>query len=658
MSKKNDSDDAFEVFDIKKYKVNDNKQETQQNKIKIIKSDKKENNNGSDDIFDVFGIKNPKKIKDEGTSEKEKKEKKEPKAEFKEKEKEKKELKTEFKENKNSNKNSNKKQHQMICSGSSKTYNITCPSEPKLYPFGTTWVHDSDDQDDELSSEQKEIKKRVEKLLKIEYPAQRTKAWFEMRRSCISASSAGTVINENQHSPPYTFILEKCLEPKFEYGAATYHGTKLEQIATMVYEYRMNVKVEEFGLVKHPTIPFLGASPDGIIGKYKLNGKNRTKYIGRMLEIKCPRSRQINDNDPFDHIKYYWVQVQLQLECCNLEECMFWQNIIKEYSSREEFIEDTDENEPFRSKSFGMEKGCLIELIPKASMGELKDRYNDIIWGESKFLYPPRIDMTPLECDIWIAQTVNNLEKTLVDDIIKKYENEKNNIIDAIKGAFFIIYYKDEIDQKVDSLVQWLINENKVKKSELNDDGKMKDDAKMKFRPKKIKEVIDYYENNYMQKLMEKDPKFIKFLALNELKTNNNLYNKYNNDVELVNKIIDPDLDPELHNSFKFIKNLSQIIRDLEFPKKYCFHRVYYWRVEKTHCELVKRDREWFKSKLPIFEKVWKSIEILRENSDKVEKLLAYINSLPTTQIEFGKEYKDNNLVMKFVDDLCKDKIK
>jgi hypothetical protein len=165
---------------------------------------------------------------------------------------------------------------------------------------------------------------------------------------------------------------------------------------------------------------------------------------------------------------------------------------------------------------------------------------------------------------------------------------------------------------------------------------------------------MDYYENNYIQKLMSRDLKFIRFLVLNQLKNDDELYAKYENDEELVNKICDPDLDPDLINISKFISNLSQIMRELEFPKKYCFHRVYYWRIEETHCHLVKRDREWFKSKLPIFEKVWKYIEILRENPDKVEKLLSYIDSLQTTHIEYGKEYKDNDSVMNYIDKLCK----
>ena len=50
----------------------------------------------------------------------------------------------------------------------------------------------------------------------------------------------------------------------------------------------MNVYIEEFGLIAHPVYDFLAASPDGICSPYKYNKKHISKYVGRMLEIKCP----------------------------------------------------------------------------------------------------------------------------------------------------------------------------------------------------------------------------------------------------------------------------------------------------------------------------------------------------------------------------------
>jgi uncharacterized protein (UPF0147 family) len=181
----------------------------------------------------------------------------------------------------------------------------------------------------------------------------------------------------------------------------------------MIYENRMNVRVEEFGLVGHPTIDHLGASPDGIIGKYKLDGKHLTKYVGRMLEIKCPLVRKIKmDGEIKDNICpiYYWAQVQLQLQCCLLDECDFWQCELLEYNNREDFISDTDPDEPFRSLSTGNEKGCLIQLVPMDRANDIKEgKYLDVIYDTAAFIYPPSIEMSPHELDQWVLNTVQNI---------------------------------------------------------------------------------------------------------------------------------------------------------------------------------------------------------------------------------------------------------
>lgn len=280
-------------------------------------------------------------------------------------------------------------------------------------PFGTQWFHDN--QIDDIVDNEDIIRrsKQLDILMNIEYPPQRSAKWFALRDERMTASDAGTILNMNKHQPQYDFLTKKVKRPPFESNKFCYHGTKFEQIATMIYEYRMNVKVNDFGLVAHPTIDFLAASPDGIIGKYKLDGKTKTKYVGRMLEIKCPVSRKINMEG---EIKgeicplYYWAQVQMQLECCDLDECDFWQCEIWEYDDKEEFLRDTNLDQPFLAKSSNMEKGCLIQLLPKSKVNELKDKdkYWDVLYGESKHLYPPKIEMSPYDCDMWIANTMSD----------------------------------------------------------------------------------------------------------------------------------------------------------------------------------------------------------------------------------------------------------
>ena len=59
-----------------------------------------------------------------------------------------------------------------------------------------------------------------------------------------------------------------------------------------------------------------------------------------MLEIKCPTRRKINSTGEVKGVIcpiHYWDQVQIQLACCDLDECDFWQCDIKEYPTKELF---------------------------------------------------------------------------------------------------------------------------------------------------------------------------------------------------------------------------------------------------------------------------------------------------------------------------------
>ncbi len=306
-----------------------------------------------------------------------------------------------------------------------KVYDIVKRTNEENGPYGTQWVHDvqcNDKYDDIL--EKRAI--QFDKLRAVILPEQRSPEWFKMRHGAITASDGGCVLGHNKYEPQYNFIVKKCIGKPFQSNKFCYHGKKLEEIATMIYEYRMNVIIEEFGLMMHPTIPFLGASPDGICSRYKLDGTTRSKYVGRMLEIKCPLSREIKMDGPIkDHICpiYYWIQVQLQLECCDLEECDFWQCDLREYKNRYEFIKDTDPNEPFRSKSFSFEKGCLIQLIPKNRIKDtIEGKYFSVIFEDAIFIYPPKIEMTPYDCDVWVADQMAqiNLQPKYFDYVFDK----------------------------------------------------------------------------------------------------------------------------------------------------------------------------------------------------------------------------------------------
>ena len=286
--------------------------------------------------------------------------------------------------------------------------------------------------DDHIDKKTEKLANILDGLMTIEYPEQKSDEWFRMRNERVTASDSACILGLNPYEHQYKFLIKKVLNPPFEGAKNTYHGCKYEMTATMIYEFRNNVKVAEFGLVAHPHYNFLAASPDGIVSKYKLDGISKTKMVGRMLEIKCTTTRKIvmtgdvkGDICPI----YYWTQVQLQLECCNLEECDFWQCKILEYGSRDEFIADTGA-EPYLSKTTGFEKGCIIQVLPKDKFKEIKDgNYWDVVYSYAKYLYPPKITMSPLECDMWIAETMANF-----NEIMKKNNlDPEDYFFDSVK---------------------------------------------------------------------------------------------------------------------------------------------------------------------------------------------------------------------------------
>ena len=283
-------------------------------------------------------------------------------------------------------------------------------------PYGSQWCNDIQ-VDDKLNKDEKRRRKVFDFLNSIKYPEQRSEEWFKNREEKITASDGGCIVGVNKYEPVWKFIKKKVLGLPFQSNIFCYHGKKLEEIATMVYEFRMNVKVKEFGMVPHPKINHLGASPDGIVSPYKLDQKHLTKYVGRMLEIKCPLSRKIKK---VGEVKgeicpiYYWVQVQLQLECCDLDECDFWQCEILEYDDREDFVLDTDIEYPYLSKTNKMEKGALIQLLPLKKPSEDLS-YLDLVYSYAQFIYPPKIEMSPYDVDVWLSTTLSKLKDTHPD---------------------------------------------------------------------------------------------------------------------------------------------------------------------------------------------------------------------------------------------------
>jgi putative phage-type endonuclease len=236
-----------------------------------------------------------------------------------------------------------------------------------------------------------EIQEKIKKIKKKDQPSQRTSEWYTYRHNLITASNAYKVF-ENESSRNQ-LIYEKCVPPyipnsnpensevsytQVNVNSALHWGQKYEPISVMVYEHLYKTTVGDFGCIQHDTYGFIGASPDGI------NVDATSPIYGRMLEIKNPVSREI-DGVPK---KEYWVQMQQQMEVCDLDECDFLETKFTEYVNEDEFNKDGEFTE---TSTDGNMKGIIMYFsnkygnpVYKYKPLHIDNREDFLVWEEQQ----------------------------------------------------------------------------------------------------------------------------------------------------------------------------------------------------------------------------------------------------------------------------------
>ena len=269
---------------------------------------------------------------------------------------------------------------------------------------------DDDNYEEEINEEETNIiGQKIQRLRDIPQPVQRTPEWYKFRWNLITASNAWKAF-ETQNTINQ-LIYEKCqplkdftIEPvdeevKMVNTNSTLHwGQKYEPLSVMIYEDMYSSKVEDFGCIQHPVYKFIGASPDGIVIQ------SNTGHYGRMVEIKNIVNREINGIPK----KEYWIQMQLQMEVCDLDECDFLETKFTEYPDYQSYRNDSslasfngEEFNSYVTTKDGNYKGIIIHFHTKDGT--------------------PHYEYMPL--NIWIQDYVNNWEET----IVHKYESEPYN---------------------------------------------------------------------------------------------------------------------------------------------------------------------------------------------------------------------------------------
>lgn len=258
---------------------------------------------------------------------------------------------------------------------------------------------------------------RVQELLDRPQYEQRTPEWYRAREDKITASNVASLLNKteticgeyaklfglddyiydgkccNPYSSKKQFMMNK-VKSSYKGNAITSHGVQFEPPACHLYELLHGEDVIEFGLLPHSSIEFLAASPDGITAS------------GRMIEIKCPPRRKITGVPPY----YYWCQMQIQLEVCNLEFCDFAEFDFREIHSIGEFTCDDLDIKPV------LHRGVLLRI----------ESWPDD-FDKRKYYYPKRECINdPDACIDWLNKKI---EELVINEDLEIIESKGNALV-------------------------------------------------------------------------------------------------------------------------------------------------------------------------------------------------------------------------------------
>jgi putative phage-type endonuclease len=270
------------------------------------------------------------------------------------------------------------------------------------------------------------IKDKLTYLQNVPQPEQRTADWYNFRYRYLTASSIWKAfISESTRNQ---LIFDKCKPLNIEKYSHTstdspmHWGHKYEPVSVQLYEVLYKTQVSDFGCIPHKTLNYLAASPDGI------NTLETSSRYGRMLEIKNIVNREIDGIPKME----YWIQMQLQMEVCNLNECDFLETRFKEYLDEEEYLKDERED---------LKKGIMMQFMVG---GQPHYEYAPLTMSKNDFAAWEEMVMMKHENDMWVKNIYWYLDELscvlvlrnkfwfknaipILDEIWKTIEYEKIN---------------------------------------------------------------------------------------------------------------------------------------------------------------------------------------------------------------------------------------
>ena len=379
------------------------------------------------------------------------------------------------------------------------------------------------------------IYNRIAYIESIPLVEQKTPEWFKLREDMISASDAGYFLKKGGG-------VSKALDAlKIKVGLKKYcnssapplmHGNTYEDVTRAIYESRNSVSVTEYGILSSPTA-CIGASPDGIVTKCHKDTYDCQAKFGRLLEIKNPYSREIdNVIKPEYMVQILQQQYTTQLPICDFVETTIVDKFCHTFTSKpydilSEMLEDKldtttatwqnrvkNYNIPVDNlNKFGNEKGLLLWF--KKQLSETDTRHKYILYPLTSLYETETIekwivdirseqfknDFTYVCTKYWRLDVYS--EKTVVYDQ-KLFEGE---YVPQLCAVWTVITKCNEMKKKGEDVAKYIEEMENTKDSPFYNENK---------RKKKVNASEDYGESN----------------DTNNIKKNSKIYNP-NKSIEL-----------------------------------------------------------------------------------------------------------------------------
>ena len=220
---------------------------------------------------------------------------------------------------------------------------------------------------------------------------QRSPEWFAARKGRVTGSMVGAILgldpNTSRAEAMRRMVRASEDAPsEFIGNIATNWGVMHEPEASEAFQYETGIVVAPASFVVHPTLAWLGASPDGYAEGDAL------------LEIKCPFGLR-NDEAPVafktvEEQPHYHAQMQIQMFVTGRKRCLFWQWTPNDRNLTVVFFDQAwiDENLPkleaFYEEFLAADPADHVEdrrvLIDTPRALQMLAEYDDLVDAEAK----------------------------------------------------------------------------------------------------------------------------------------------------------------------------------------------------------------------------------------------------------------------------------